>query len=327
MSQRLIVIHGRSTKPAKNAYKKLQLKALLQGISRVDPAKADKISSGEVKTSFIYYGDINNKILAEKPQERRKLTAIDPSFNGAPCLPSFGLSDAINDLGKIQKFSRAEYRKILEENSDLRFLDDAARALSTLAAISSATFLNMQVIARATADMGAYLLTRKVGSDVRQRLQGPLKRALLNDEDICIVSHSMGCIVTYDVLWKLSRMSEHVAVPRHGNRVNLWLALGSPLGEAGVKRNLYDGDERGEDLHPKDIIRDWVNVAAHDDFVSHDASMRDDYKAMKKRNYVDSITDKKIYNCYTIDGTSNPHKLYGYLAHDYVGEKIAEWIR
>jgi len=325
--QRLIVIHGRNTKPAKNPYRKLQMKALLQGVSRVSKAKAAKIESGKVKTDFIYYGDINNKILAEDRKERKTLSATDASFDGASCLPVAGFSDAIDDLAEIPKFSRSAYRKILKENVDLRFLDDAARALSTFAAISSATLLNMHVIARATADMGAYLLTRKVGSDIRQRLQGPLKRALVKGDDICIVSHSMGCIVTYDVLWKLSRMSEHIAVPNSGNKVNLWLTLGSPLGEAGVKRNLYDGDERGEDLHPRNIIRDWVNVAAYDDFVSHDATMKDDYKSMKQQKFLKSITDKKIYNCFAFDGTSNPHKLYGYLAHDYVGGKVADWIK
>lgn len=105
--------------------------------------------------------------------------------------------------------NRRAYRKILRENDDLRFLDDAARAISTVAAISSLTTLKMQVIKRATRDIGAYLMTRKVGSEIRERLQGPLKKALKAKDDVCLISHSMGCIVAYDVLWKFSRMSEY----------------------------------------------------------------------------------------------------------------------
>lgn len=326
MSQRIIVIHGRHTKPAKAQHADLQMKALIQGLERADTIKAAKVHSGEIPVDFVYYGDVNNHLLSEKRKIRETLSARDPDFSDAPCLPHEGYFDAIDELAGMSRFTKTAYHKVLKANKDFRWLDDAARALSTLTAVASASRLNMSVIAKATEDMGAYLLTRKVGSQIRQRLQHVLKPALLAGEDICLVSHSMGCMVSYDVLWKFSRMSEYAEVQTSGNRVNLWMTLGCPLGEAGVKRNLYDGDERDLDKHPENIIRDWVNVAAKDDFVAHDSTMKNDYRAMLSNGYLDTITDKKIYNCFAYKERSNPHKFYGYLAHDYVGKRITDWI-
>ena len=141
----------------------------------------------------------------------------------------------------------------------------------------------------------------------------------------------MGCMVAYDVLWKFSRMSEYRNIQDKGTKVKRWITLGCPLGEAGVKANLYDAKERdfdgGTDKHPKGIVEAWHNVAAKDDFISHDATMKGDYKAMTKFGYVKSIQDRKIYNCYAEDGTSNPHKFYGYLMNAASTGLIADWIK
>ena len=329
--QRIIMIHGRSTKPAKKAHAALQKRALLTGLGRVSPAKAAKVKSGKVKLDIVYYGDINNAIMAEASASARKdLTAKDPDLGNAPCVPTGAIETALDDLEKINNFNKAAYRKIVKANKDLRFLDEAAWALSTFSAITTMTIANMAAIKYATADMGAYLLRRKVGSAVRERLQAPLRRALLRGDDICLVSHSMGCMVAYDVLWKFSRMSEYRAIQDKGTKVR-WITLGCPLGEAGVKANLYDANERsfpgGTDKHPKDIISTWHNVAAVDDFISHDATMKGDYRLMKKYGFLQEIRDRRIYNCYAESGTSNPHKFYGYLMNGACTQLITDWIK
>ena len=110
-----------------------------------------------------------------------------------------------------------------------------------------------------------------------------------------------------------------------------WITLGCPLGEAGVKANLYDAKERdfpgGTDKHPRNIVDTWHNVAAKDDFISHDATMKGDYQAMKKYGYVKDIQDRRIYNCYVEDGVSNPHKFYGYLMNAACTGLVADWIK
>lgn len=330
--QRIIMIHGRSTKPCKKDMIALQKRALLTGLERASPAKAKKVRDGKVKLNIVYYGDINNRIMAEASKSARKdLTEKDPDFGGAPCVPAGPIETALDDLEKIKRFNKTAYNKVLKENKDLRFLDDAARAVSTLAALATATVANMAAIKFATADMGAYLMQRSVGSAIRERLQAPLKRALLKGDDICLISHSMGCMVSYDVLWKFSRMSEYRNVQDKGTKVKRWITLGCPLGEAGVKANLYDANERsypgGTDKHPRNIIDTWHNVAAVDDFINHDATMAGDYRLMKKFKYLKDIKDRRIYNCYAEDGRSNPHKFYGYLMNAACTELVADWIK
>ena len=325
----IIVIHGRNIKPAQKPYEDLQKDALLQGFNRVDPKQAKRIKDGKVKVTFVYYGDINNEILSRNKKDFAKLTAKDPDNGNAPCLPTTGIADAIKTLSTLKSFSAATYRKILKNNKDYRYLDELAWAVSTFSSLISARGINEAVIKRATADLGAYLLTRTTGSKVRTRLQEPLIDAFNDKDDICIVAHSMGSIVAYDVLWKLSRMSEYTHVQALKPKVKLFLTIGSPLGEAGVRGNLYDAPERGEDRYPKNIIKDWVNISAKDDFIAHDPTLANDFRNMRtKHKYVQSIKDiKNIYNCYTQNGQSDPHKLYGYLAHDKVAAQIINWMK
>lgn len=176
MAQRIIAIHGRSTKPAKAKHATFVRKSLLQGLNRYDPGKAQKLEDGSVEVDFVYYGDINNRILADaSARHRSSLTDVDPHSDNAPCLPDYGYSEAIDALLEFKRFDKRAYRRVVKENDDLRFVDNVARTVSTPAAISTATFLNEFAIKSATADMGAYLMTRKTGSLVRERLQAPLK--------------------------------------------------------------------------------------------------------------------------------------------------------
>lgn len=207
---------------------------------------------------------------------------------------------------------------------DRRGFDEAA---SIISGIASFIGLSDNVIRKATPDMGAYLMTRKVGSEVRMRLQSHLKKALIANEDICLVSHSMGCIVSYDVMWKFSQMSEYKDVQNSGGKVNQWLTLGNPLGEPGVIDNLYDSGDKEDGKYPKHIINNWINVSARDDFVAHDDSIENDYKAMKDRKYLKSIKDiTNIYNFWEGSDGSNPHKFYGYLDNPVVAKQIAKWL-
>ncbi|MFT5081500.1 MAG: hypothetical protein ACI84E_002163, partial [Planctomycetota bacterium] len=177
-------------------------------------------------------------------------------------------------------------------------------------------------------DMSAYLTQYHVGSAIRQRLQKLLAPALKRGDDVCLVSHSMGCIVSYDVLWKFSRMSEYEQIRER--KVNRWITLGSPLGEPGVQDNLYDAKVDASGQYPTNI-KHWTNIAAFDDFVAHDEDAADDFASMTAASGADpalvqSITDSRMYNFWTGSKGSNPHKLYGYLDHPHVATEIAKWI-
>ena len=299
--------------------------SLANGLRRVDPLAAEQVRNGAIKILLAYYGDINNQLMTEAGDiSASGLTGQnDPHFEFVPCLPEAPLRKALNQLTSIQDYDGEAYGALLSYYNDSRWMDEIARSVSWLA---ETTALSEYVVKWATADMSEYLHTRKTGSEVRQRLQSHLRPALEQDENICLISHSMGAIVAYDVLWKYSHMSEYRHIQERGSRVSLWLTIGCPLGEAGVRQNLYDAHERGEDRFPRHIVREWVNIAAEDDFVAHDRTMADDFRDMRKLNFVDRIIDRTIYNFWVKDETLDPHNFYGYLDNPCVAGHIANWI-
>lgn len=325
----LIVIHGRASKPSGSEKRKLVEASLRHGIARVSPEGAELLRDPErVRYSFVYYGDISNReLVAARSKAREDLKGQnDPEYDFLPCEEEGSFDGDLSRLFERDSdaFSSDHYKAHLKEHKDLRGLDELASVTSAVASIFG---LNDNVVARATPDMGAYLMTRKVGSEVRERLAAVLKPALLAGDDICLVAHSMGCIVSYDVLWKFSQMSEYREIQEKKGRVKLWLTLGCPLGEPGVRKNLYDSDERDGGKYPKDIISDWVNIAAVDDFVAHDRDVADDFSEMREKyRYLESIKDERIYNFWVGTSGTNPHKFYGYLDHPRVATQIADWM-
>jgi hypothetical protein len=325
VNKRLILIHGRATKPCQEEKARLVRKCLLHGLDRADPKARKRIESGQVAYTFVYYGDLINQVMLEAdPALRGTLTEKDPAHGGAPCEVA-GSYDADLDTMLARgndRFTGDDYARLLKEARDLRAADNLARLTSGLVSFLG---LSAWMIRRVAPDLGAYLLKPRQGSRIRERLQGPLAKALQAGEKVCLVSHSMGCIVAYDVLWKLSRLSEYREL--RGRAIERWVTLGCPLGEPGVTENLYDAGEGEEGRYPDGIVKRWINIAAHDDYIAHDGDMADDFRDMVRRGLVERIDDlPRIYAFWAGRDGSNPHKLYGYLDHPATARVIADWI-
>jgi hypothetical protein len=67
-------------------------------------------------------------------------------------------------------------------------------------------------------------------------------------------------------------------------------------------------------------------VAAVGDYISHDRTVRDDYRAMLEHGLIESIEDRRIYNLAVRYGKSNPHHGVGYLIHPTVIALIGDWL-
>ena len=172
--------------------------------------------------------------------------------------------------------------------------------------------------------MGAYWdLDTAYGSDVRWRLTVPLAEALGRNDDILLISHSLGTTVAYDVLWKFSHYGEYQHI--RDRTLSLLVTLGSPLGDETVKNNLKGSGAGGLRRYPHNI-GNWINIAAEDDYISHDEEIANDYQKMLRSNLVESINDHKIYNLALRHGKSNPHHAVGYLIHPTVSQIVADWL-
>lgn len=335
-TKHLIVVHGRAIKPAGSELARLAKRALGSGLRRAgDTATAEKIAQGGIKVSSAYFGDINNEIKAERSRKTAKLlTAINDSvYSYKPCFPVDELEDAFRRTDVIATFNKAAYRKVLDVAEDWRLLDEAADAASLFGNLLTFGVLNTFLVRTVKSDMTMYLTSQVVGSMVRARLQAVLEPALLAGEDICLVSHSLGCMLAYDLFWKYSFRSEYQHIRDAGRAVSLWITMGCPLGEVGVQRNLLDGPALEEDKYPRYQFADWVNIYAEDDFISHAENMRTTYSRMRTKQYCRSISDKKIYNCWHYEDAlkkrvvSNPHDLYGYLMNQDTASYISRWAK
>lgn len=315
----LMFVHGRATKPDGDTKLRLVREALLHRLQQVDAEAHGQIERGEVKVTLVYYGDILNRLLLDAGDANAADMVV--GADGKLYEPPDAYDASLTRLKarSVDQHTAADYRRVIREERDLRFVDDLARLASPL--IPSG--LTRRIIRRALPDLDRYIGSRREGSAIRVRLQEPLKRALDDGDDICIVSHSMGCVVAYDVLWKFSQMSEYARY--HDRRIGLWITLGSPLGEPAVQGALYDSNEPPDGRYPRNVSS-WVNVAAHDDFVAHDATVADDFLPMRGLG-CDIQDHPRIHTFWVGREGSNPHKLYGYLNHPHVARVVGAWVR
>jgi len=133
----------------------------------------------------------------------------------------------------------------------------------------------------------------------------------------------LGTLASYDTFWKFSRTGENRAYWK--KKIDLWVTLGCPLGDETVKEYLRGARASRERKYPANVTR-WENVAAEDDYISHDQRIKNDYKGMLRFGLVRRLRDHRVYNLAVRNGQSNPHTSVGYLLNPAVSKLIAEWV-
>ena len=138
-------------------------------------------------------------------------------------------------------------------------------------------------------------------SDVRNRVRNRLANALQRHADnrVCLVAHSMGSIIAYDVL----RMLE-----QHPPGIDHFVTIGSPLGLPVVTQHVRE--EFSNTLVPQQV-RQWTNLADPRDKIALDCSLADYYRPTPDGI---RVQDDLAHNDY-IDraGKNDRHNSYGYL--------------
>jgi pimeloyl-ACP methyl ester carboxylesterase len=143
-------------------------------------------------------------------------------------------------------------------------------------------------------DLYRYYHEKGKKGEVRQRFIDAI--TLHKDKKIIFIAHSMGSIVAYESLLKLSEIDPTIQIEH-------FITIGSPLGFPHVKYNVYE--EFSKTVTPENV-RKWSNFSDKRDIVALDTHIRDDYGS--NSNNV-RVTDDLISN----DWEGNAHKSYGYL--------------
>ena len=158
----------------------------------------------------------------------------------------------------------------------------------------------------------------KVKKPAAEVLQGSLRRAILkyadaNKYEIMIIAHSMGTIISYDVLRDLGKEFENLTVPYY---ITIGSPLGLPLIKSKIKRDRWDNKVRT----PTAVTKGWLNFSDKRDPVAIDSHLRDDYGMNKHKVQVE---DDLVSNDYP----GNHHKSYGYLRTPELSKAVAAFLR
>lgn len=311
MPETIIFIHGRNFKPGKNDWERLWLDAMRYGIERDFPQKLTAFD--DAKKVPVYFGDISNTFLEK--ENNKKPYDINDRENALKNLKKY----------KQNQFTRRQYKKLPGQQSWREALAD------TVGAFLGTIGLAERLIEFVAPDIKQYWNhDSEFGSNVRERMIHPLKKAMEDkieqNNEILVISHSLGTMISYDTFWKFSWMGEYRVlgpIDYSKIKIDLWLTLGSPLGDETVKRNLKGTNAKDERKYPTNVEK-WINIRAKDDYISHDQTVANDYKKM---HVPGSIIDETIYNLTVREGKSNPHSSLGFLVHPKVSSIIANWLR
>ena len=313
MAKHLMLIHGRHFKPNKTDLRANWLGAIRHGLKRDGHEDALAVYRG-MKPTFVYYGNISNKFLKKYDDSYDKAADVADRKECLRILKGYSRADFLRDEGENK------YKNLPGHSSLTESLADALAGFADLLGIAG------PMVRAYAPDLAHYWNPDAAfGSDVRWSLTEPLGKALCENHDVMLVSHSLGSMIAYDVLWKFSYYGEYKELREKNNKLTKLVTLGSPLGNETVKRNLKGANADGPRRYPA-LIRAWENFAAEDDYISHDETLKDDYRKMENYEMVEQIRDHRIYNLAVRNGESNPHHGAGYLIHPEFITVLAEWL-
>lgn len=304
----LLLVHGRDFKPAEEVYKELSMSALRVGIARDFPDSLEAFDS--IHKSVAWYGDLSAEILKSAGKNYDETLDVGDRRN---------LLQSLSEISARKRFGIRQYDRLPGKSAIPEAL------VSLLAPLLGPTGLCMPVIKSCSRDFGRYFDRKSdYAMKVRTRLRDKLCALMDSGESVVLVSHGSGSVVAYDVLWQLSHEPEFKD-QYADKKVDLWLTLGSPLGDSNIRKRLLGAKEKASSRFPSNVIA-WHNVAAEDDYTCHDNTLADDYKKMLKQRIVSAVHDHKIFNLAVRYGKSNPHSSLGYFIHPRVSKIIADWL-
>jgi len=308
MGKKIIFIHGRSTKPKKDVLQELWFRAVRSGLKR-DYGDTGVQRFEEIEKELVYYFDITQEKIPGWEFESE--VDIQHRFDSLKKLESYGKND----------FNEEEYDKLHTFGA----VKEAAADI--FSDVLSFFGLGKRLIKRVAKDMGEYWNEESYySSDVRYKMTMILQDAILNKDDILIVGHSLGTIITYDTLWKFSHYSEYRNMDGMDHKIDKFISLGSPLADENVKSMLKGRNSKGKFKYPLNL-RSWVNISAEDDYVCSDEEVANDFDYMTDHDLIDKIKDiPEIYNLTVKNGVSNPHSSIGYLIHPAFISELYNWM-
>ena len=304
----LLLVHGRDFKPGPETYLDLSMAALRAGIERDYPNQIDGFDV--LQKHFAWYGDLSAEILERAGKTYDRDLDIGDRRNAL---------NALREIAVRKRFGVRLYDSLPGKSALPEFLVDVS------APVLGGFGLTMAALRSMAPDFAAYF-DKKLNYAVqtRSRVRTELCELMDRGDRIMLITHGTGSVIAYDVLWELSH-DEDLKEKYGGSKVEIWVTLGSPLGDHSIHKRLCGAKEHVESRFPTNVIS-WHNVSAEDDYTCHDNTLADDFKKMLKQRLVSAVKDYQVFNLAVRYGQSNPHSSIGYYIHPRVSKIIADWL-
>lgn len=285
---RLIMVHGRSQEGKDpDLLKQEWIDALHYGCAR---AKV-KIPSDTV-IEFPYYGDLLADLVVQAGTPLgREINAKGPNPDSEAALRGEILAEIATHAGITESDVRLELGNapVQKGPGNWEWVQAIIRTVDHIPG------LNSRFIDAFTRDVYVYLTFPAV----RARIDAVVAAAL-GDGPCVVLAHSLGTVVTYNVL--RTRQTD----PRYPRLIT----VGSPLGIKAIKQHL------NKPLVSPPCVKHWFNAYDDRDLVA--------LAPLDNRNFgvsppIENKSDVQNF-------TDNRHGIAGYLADPVVAQKIAQWL-
>jgi len=301
MAKIIIGVHGLGKKPSQRIMKKWWEKSIREGLKSIGyPIQFFHFE-------FVYWADF----LHAQPLDVSLKDKEHPLFLREPYQP------ARNTTTKKPSELKRKILNYLEKELEKVFLNED----------SSINFSNISdyIIKHFFSDLDQYysgtcLDKNKQMRPVKQALREHLASVLRKhkNKEILLIGHSMGSILSYDVL---TQTAPDISI-------DTLVTIGSPLGiPAIVNKTITElrlNKGRSWQLAtPENVQHYWYNLSDLNDKVAFNYELADEYQPNSRRI---KVTDLVVYNNYEMNGVKNAHKDFGYLRTPECAKIINEFL-
>lgn len=319
--KRIIMIHGRASKPPADVNHRLWRDTLIENIRVSHRGLARSLDAHPGVFVSAYWADVVPHHIPDDAAYCRRLAL------------------QVDKVIAERRAIRDRFHVGLGEKLGSFFQD---RGLDLAKLLAGALDVKDEVMARLLIETGLYERDQYIADQMRAALETALREAWDDGCQPVVIAHSMGSFIAYDVLWRFSHRKAPGFGTYNNRRVKMFVTLGSPLGDASVRNLLFARHHRdhGKRQFPTNIDF-WHNYACLGDVVAHQKNFHDIFfqpmrslKLFPEDRKFRSIDYANLHNPFEVVTHAgnrgrekrNPHKSYGYLVQPRLGSWLADYL-
>ena len=301
MDKIIIGIHGLGNKPPKDLLEEWWCQSISEGLKNIGYAKKD------FNFEMIYWADSLHPVPLN-PDEKDKNSELYLDERYVPAAKR--KMDTPNGIKEkfINFFTKQRDKILFNETMHEKF--------------PSFTDLIIKYFFK---DLDIYLTQKCIEKNKSDCLAKDIIRDKITDalkkhrrKEILLIAHSMGSIVSYDVLIQ----------SENDIKIDSLITIGSPLGVPFIfdklKNDFSIAKEDDNKLRtPENILTEWDNLADKEDKVAQSADLR---KLFSANSHNVAPTIKLVDNDYESEGIQNPHKSFGYLRTPELAKIVDDFL-